>query len=539
VWWLSLCRDDLPRSLNLEKVLRYTLGVLLLVLLVVQALSLYVFPVHDSIRWFGDESWLMTESIAMVETGELHHPHALSSTLSEPKGILFISVPWLRMLLYGVPASLMYPDANPIDVGRTVSWLFSLGLLAIVYWLVKTRTHDALLALTGVLLLAATDAFLFSAHSARYDVLVGLFLLFACAWLSSDRFAELQPAWGAALASFTLLTLAIALPVSLYFYLAVVGMIAFLMLGAHRRLKGWGGAFAGIAGAVGIAALLSLAINGGVAPWSSSQHQGEIGDVTRDIPILHILSLHAQLATLYRNAEIVAAGAPWSFLAVPLLLWTVIRWRCERLALFGVASIIVWYLLQRPHPAYLVHVVPLVLCASFITLHRSGWNRKALRYALAGLAICYALMNTARFSIASSNAENWSVQRSEAMKRISASIDRTSRKPLVMVEATANGALLADTSIQLMTTHFQFFPKQKQTVSEVIDREGVDYVVIFNAANYGYDRSARDPLVRTVRERSELVRVETGEFFDIDRSYFEIHTAQPALDTLFLYKITK
>ena len=72
-------------SLRLYNVLKRSLTIvdatLLLLLIVMQARSLFVFPVPDSIRWFGDESWLMTESIATVETGTVHHPHALSSTL--------------------------------------------------------------------------------------------------------------------------------------------------------------------------------------------------------------------------------------------------------------------------------------------------------------------------------------------------------------------------------------------------------------------------------------------------------------------------
>jgi hypothetical protein len=99
--------------------------------------------------------------------------------------------------------------------------------------------------------------------------------------------------------------------------------------------------------------------------------------------------------------------------------------------------------------------------------------------------------------------------------------------------------LLANRSARPMSTHFQFFPERKESIEETMTRTGVDFVLLFNTANYGYDRNAIDPLVKTVKANSELVGIAAGEFFDIGKKYFIADEAPSGLDTFFLYRVRK
>jgi hypothetical protein len=107
-----------------------------------------------------------------------------------------------------------------------------------------------------------------------------------------------------------------------------------------------------------------------------------------------------------------------------------------------------------------------------------------------------------------------------------------------MSEAASMKALLTEPGIRLMSTHFQFFPEHPgESIDSTMRRAGVHYVILFNAAMYGYDRNAIDPLVRTVKANSDLVATRVGRFFDIQDDYIDIATAPPPLDTFFLYRV--
>jgi hypothetical protein len=128
----------------------------------------------------------------------------------------------------------------------------------------------------------------------------------------------------------------------------------------------------------------------------------------------------------------------------------------------------------------------------------------------------------------------------QGLAALSTKIERGADHPLVLVEASANKQLLQDTSIRLMTTHFQFFPTRKELIEQTLAKNDVDYAILFNSGHYPYDRNTIDPLVKTIKEKADLVDAVSGEYFDLDRNYGESYTAdRPALDTFFLYKIRK
>lgn len=525
----------------MEKILRVILVLVLIALLYLQVQSLFVAPVPDSIRWYGDESWLMTEALATVETGKLHHPVALSSTLSEPKSILFISVPWVRTLVYGIPAYFAFPGSNPVDVGRVVSFVTALVLLAIMLWIVARKTHSVTLALTATVILVASKAFFFASHSARYDLLTGSIVLVIAVWTASDRFRTALRYRRWFWLAFGSLTLAIGLPVYLYLYLAAIGVAAFVYYGGWREWQSWLYTLVGVAASTVVAVVIQLLMTGSVSIWSASQHQAEISDVTRDIPVFRIFSLSAQLAVLMRRVEISWAEAPWLFLTLPILIWSVAgRSRRSLLAISALVAAIMWYFFQRPHPAYMMHMLPLVLVATIVSI--GSLKKTWVTNSVAGAAIILSVLSGIWMGmVAWGNGHRWSKDSEEALAALSNTIDRSgNKKPLVMVEAAANKALLTDTTIRLMTTHFQFFPDSVQNIEATLKQNGVDYAILFNSASYGYDRNGIDPLVKSVKENGDLVSIKRGSFFDIGRDdYDNLTLKEPSLDTFFLYRMRK
>src|SRR5438046_2438101 len=92
-------------SQKIERAIRLVFGCAALILLFVQSLGLFVLPKPDALRWYGDESWLMNESVAHISTGVNHYPQAHGSTLEHTTGFVLGNV-WLASAIYGIPALL-------------------------------------------------------------------------------------------------------------------------------------------------------------------------------------------------------------------------------------------------------------------------------------------------------------------------------------------------------------------------------------------------------------------------------------------------
>jgi hypothetical protein len=521
----------------LKRSLPVLLALLLATLLVSQASSLFVFPVPDSIRWYGDESWLMPESMALAKTGRLYHPNALASTLETPKSFLLISFPWLRAITYGLPAVWLYPDINPVDVGRAVSWIVSLMLAGAAAWLVKKSTRDLSIALATAIALVASNSFFFASHSARPDAFVGLIILLgAIAFAQWRRNEHKRWLW----LSFASLLLCIGLPIHLFFYLFAIGSIAFIVQKGWRQQKAWIGVVLGPLLAILLVFAFQQALGGSVN--SGSSNATEFADVTRDIPLLKPFSLSVQRTAIEKHFMLVAQEAPLLLLISSLLLYFLWRRKKEQssnreLMLFAIVGLFIWYFVQRPHPAYLMHIWPLALVAGVLQLH----TQRVLRTSFIALA-CVAAAITIGFSgFARSHGKELTHANEKAVHELATIIrSEQGQDPLVMSEAASMKALLAEPGVRLMSTHFQFFPEHPgEAIDSTMRRTGVDYVILFNAAMYGYDRNAIDPLVRTVKANSELVASRVGRFFDIQDDYIDIETAPPPMDTFFLYRVRK
>src|SRR5687768_13556874 len=119
------------RSLTIERWLGWLLGAGVLVLLVLQLMSLYVAPIHDSYLWWGDESWLMNEYRAQMSTGVFRHPHAYGSSIFIGNPFPFTSM-WLTSLIYG-SASFVFSGLSLVEAGRGVTIVLSIALLVWIW----------------------------------------------------------------------------------------------------------------------------------------------------------------------------------------------------------------------------------------------------------------------------------------------------------------------------------------------------------------------------------------------------------------------
>lgn len=517
---------------------------ILVLLLAMQARSLFVFPVPDSIRWFGDESWLMTESIATVETGTVHHPHALSSTLNAPKAFLPVGAAWLRTAIYGVPGYLFYPDINPVHVGRFVTWVLSLILAGASLWIVRKHTGSTVYGLAAALILVSTLSFFYSSHSARPDLLKGLIILLIASWMCSDRFKQRLTTSKWFVAALISLICAIWLPFHLYFHLIAICGSLFILYGGYRSRSSWFWVVAGVVAALALTAVVQYAFSGELLLSGPEGHKAEFNDVTRDIPLLRIFSLGAQFSVLQRRAEMLWTEAPLMFALIPVVCFVLWNGRREisnryhlRMLVCASVALLVWYFLQRIHPAYTIQMLPLFILAATIAISRMHLPRWVILGACVVVSVV-TIVSMTESTPAARNGADWTNANEEAIAKLRSRIVAVgSSKPLVMVEASATMPLLSDTTIRLMTTHFQFFPIYDDSIEQTLDRHGVDYCILFNTAHYGYDRNAIDPLVRTIKSRGDLIGSEAGDFFDIGKDYFDPHPHRLNLDTLFLYRL--
>ncbi len=149
--------------------------------LVLNARYLYVAPIPNTWTWWaGDETWLMAEYKQFITTGHYINPLAPGSVYAVTSGIIFGSC-YLTAAIYALP--LLFIKGHTIDVGRTISFFFSIVTLAALWQLAKRYRVGPVLRAFGLLMLSSTVCFFMTSHSARADMLVGLAVLVAAGYL--------------------------------------------------------------------------------------------------------------------------------------------------------------------------------------------------------------------------------------------------------------------------------------------------------------------------------------------------------------------
>jgi hypothetical protein len=527
-------------KIRIPNTIAFSMLALACVLFALQLQSLFIFPQPNSLRWFGDETWLMTEAVQQIATGVIHYPLAIGSTLEHGKGLV-LSMTWLSSLLYGLPALIVGHD--PVAVGRVVTAVLAFGLLLSVYfcarWLGASRFASAL----AVLLLVCTRSFFFASHSVRPDLLAGIivlaFVVICTKFAKQGRELETWEWFGyGALVVFLAFSSSIHLltllgPVSLYFL---------WRLGGTQRWSLTAPAMTGAMGMMAILIAVYYCTTGNLTLFAVTAGPVQFHDVISSIPIRRPFSRSVQVSNIVIRFKQFVSEAPQAFV-LPLLFVIVPRRSSEHRHSFAIAVGIVflsWLLLEGAEINYLMHLLPLIflglaLIATTI-VDRWGYVGVTVFTLLALVSVRFGFddsfkaMSTAAAIDRSNRANIHSITES-----IRSSWQGTG-KPRVMCEPFALDRLSQDNSIQAMTDHFISFPLYSQPIDSFFIKEHVNYVVLYNSPVYPKDRMRDDPFYRQVRRSGILMGSYPGTNGDMGRDYFDgLHWQ----DTLLLFQISR
>ncbi len=508
-----------------------------IVLVAMQMRSLMAFPQPNSFRWFGDETWLMSEARQQITTGTVNYPLAIGSTLEHGKGLV-LSMTWLSTLLYGVPIALA--NADPVSTGRAVTAVLSVIVLLALYRSSRMLGAGAVPAAITVVLLAAMRSFFFSSHSARSDLLAGLIVLVfvaVCARLARNETNRGISWWfwyGA-----IVLFLCFSSSIHLLTLIGPVSLFFLWRLGGFRTKKNLLASTAGAAGVLTVLIVEYYISAGNVTLFSSSASHGQFQDVLSSIPILRPFSRSVQVSNVIIRLKQFWLEAPAIFL---LPVCAILAWNKSLpfRNLFVPAICIVllsWLLLEGAEINYLIHIIPLLffaLALSLSLLYRR-WERATV-VGLSLIAVLFFVIGIRESISACKSASK--IDASNASVVFSIENDIRSNwhraiKPRVVTEPPTLERLSRDTTIQAMTDHFISFPTISASYDSLFSREHVDFIVLYNSPVYPKDRPRGDPFYQAVVRDCRLIGTYIGTSGDMGRDYFDHSNWQ---DTVLLFQ---
>jgi len=523
-----------PRS---DRLLTAILLGLALILVVLQLSSLFIFPQPNSLRWFGDETWLMSEAKQQIATGTVRYPLAIGSMLEHGKGLV-LSMTWLSAVLYGLPAIVVATD--PIAVGRIVTALCAVILTAVLFVGAKKMGATSFAAAVATLLLVCSRSFFFSSHSARPDVLAGLIVLLFVVYctLLTQHERQRSGAWwatyGAAVtflavsSSIHLLTLLI--PVAIFF----AWRFGVLAKATNFTLT--------VSGALAVLALLIIAYyvaNPDLSLFTSGAGHTQFHDVLQSIPALRPFSRSVQMANILIRVKQILAEAP-SILLLPILVPFLPRswWRKGQHTVsiaVGIVSLS-WLLFQGAEINYLIHILPLLFFALALLLSNLR-STATSRWALASISVIFALFSFRDALFARNAAQTIDDSNSHEINNIRTNIKQTwhgNIAPRVIAEPPALDRLSQDTNITTITDHFISFSTRVEPIDSFFARQRIDYVVLYNSPTYPKNRPENDPFYQAVERSGSLILSQAGKSGDVGRDYFH---PSPWQDTLLLFQL--
>ncbi len=393
-----------PSQRPRELVAFFTLVVSLAVF-ALQLRTLYTVPVFDSVRWGGDETWLMREFVHEAEHGVLLYPESFGEPV-RTNGVLAGSM-WGNAVLYGIPGIVFFPKYDYVSIGRTVTAILALLLIGSLFFIARSLKISPILSALAVGLMVLSQGFVWATHSARYDLLTGLVLIWYCYYLSRiDKFGSWQMFLAGAVGVFTicfsphLLTLAAGA--------SCVFIVANRLWRKRSALLAW------LAGSAAGTALLCMAYFIGSGEFSLFGRGGKAGIfsfVLNEIPILRPLSRNVQVSNLMERFHLFEGDLPGMLVllgaALLVLLWFLaLRLRSrdggnatgvsvshsQRIFMWcGVVCTLVWLLTQGSRPYYLFHIVPLLVIGCTIVLEQLSYAFR-IRWIGASFAVTALLL---------------------------------------------------------------------------------------------------------------------------------------------------
>ncbi len=545
------------RTLDPRSIAAYTLLIISVVVFAVQLHTLDTVPVYDSVRWGGDETWLMREFVNQIQHGTLQYPESFGGAI-RTNGVLAGSM-WGNALIYGVPGIVFYPHFDFASIGRSVTALLSLLLIGSLYFISRSLRVSPLVCALGVMFMVLSQGFVWASHSARYDILTGLVLLWYCYYLSKVNIANaLQMRLAGALGIFIvcfsphLLTLGAG------------GTIVFLF--AHSIWKRPAALFSWLAGfmiAVAILVVLYFVGSGEFSLFGRGGKAGIFSFVLNEVPILRPFSRNVQLSNLQERIVLFKADLPGMLVVLPiaalLMLTYIIRNRKhgkqeknvqvthspnQRFWLgCTVLCTLSWLLLEGSRPYYLFHIVPLLVIGSMIAFDIWGklfskrsfgqWTPVVSMVFGISLGISHAIPNA---TLGNAIAHDQQLAITRLLNEAAVSAPRKSR---ILVDVAGLDRALVDTSREVLTLDMFQPPADRTQLVDKLYANSIDYVIL-RSSTVGTPFEPGRALLPHVIDSIGVVRDSAlGLFYDDGRSYnadLSILMKQ-GLDTLRLYYI--
>jgi hypothetical protein len=497
--------------MNWEKIERVgciILGLAILVVLVLQLSSLYVTPIHNSQLWYGDESWLMNEYREQMSTGVFRHPGAIASTLQIGNPFPFTSM-WITSLLYGGTANI-FASSNLVDVGRTVSALIALAVVALVLW--RVGKESMISALCGIALLVSCRSYLFASHCSRYDIITAATVMIGMMYLSNrEKFSAKE---------FLLVGLLFGgcLLVSAHAFAMLALPVAFIALRNQRSPFKLAPMVLACLGVIGSLYLIHLLTQ----PSLPSTH-----DVTYSVgdqPIMQPFSLSFQLYNIQQKIKLVIKFALPLIIMLTVILVANYRGSSKSWSniLFWSLPVFAWFFLEAAAPSYLIYVLPALALGTALGTHRLSRGGRIVT-----LVVCVVML-----LFASQDALQARRNGKQLTQNVRLAIDIArpylGDQPLI----TTNPGLsdlendLAFSG-RVLTAHFVLLPNIPQ---RTVKKEGSLMLFVKDRDPYF---SWEVPILRSEFKNPNLVL--TGQYLDAKTSYFK--PLDGSQDTLFVQRL--
>ncbi len=525
---------------RLQRILVAVMIAMTAALFAMQLRSLFIFPQPNSLRWFGDETWLMTEALQQVSTGLVRYPLAIGSTLAQGKGLV-LSMTWLSSLLYGLPAWIVGHDA--VAVGRIVTAVFALGLLALLYACSRSFGASRFASALAVLLLVCTRSFFFASHSARPDLLAGFIVVAFVAICTklADAGNEFGKRWWGIYGAIVVF-LSLSSSIHLLTLLGPASLFFFWKLGGMRR---WGVATATMAGAAGMGMILIgiyYCTTGNLTLFSTSTGPAQFHDVLSSIPIRRPFSRSVQVSNVIIRLKQFASESPQIFL-LPALLPFVWKRATNVRYTFAIASGIVllsWLLLEGAEINYSMQILPLLFLGLALVTTKVVERWKNIGITIFTILVVFTFILSYRDSSnALTNASTIDVSNRANVQAVEAAIAanwRGAGKPRVLTEPVTLDPLSQYANIETMTDHFISFPLQSCSLDSFLLNEQVNYVVLYNSPVYPKHRDRDDPFYQGLERTGHFIARYIGTSGDMGRDYFDHSNWQ---DTLLLFQYSR
>jgi len=537
-----------------SKLLLCGLLALIAVVLIINVRYLYTAPIANTwIWWPGDETWLMSQYHEFVTTGHYINPLAPGSIFAQSSGLMFGSC-YLTAALYGLPLLLgtIVPiiKGHTIDVGRTISFVFSILTLFALWMIAKRYNVRAVLRAFGCLLLASTVCFFMTSHSARSDMLIGLTILIIAGYIPL-MVDKPQTNWA--------IVLGLLIPISLLVNGHVL-IVSFLTIGYATWSRGIFRSKKSVlqcigAATAGFACLL-------IIQWAllgSLSLVGPFNDTSSTMPFARLLHPRAHLTNYNWRLFIANSWSPGVMWVAEALLaaiiWGAIRYKirfsqmepaARRFIICAALIVLSSIYIEYYWPRYLIYVLPTIVLSFLIviahllrTLPRSSATALTIV-----LSVCLAFailkyqgeasrLGAAGEIITAANESAVTDALSTIHSRQSVRSDRFHR-PRIFSTVPGQGIVMDDSCDLLTPVMYDWKGDHTLTRDEVWQRAKIDYAIVCNQAQ-GNDRGEADSSIDWLaRSRARLIFERAGPISDIDRPY-DLSNLK-LLDTLRVYE---